>query len=258
MSIGTAKPSKEEMQNIPHHLIDSHSVIEEVSAARFAREADEIIQHLFRSHEKLILVGGSGMFIDALIYGIDEIPTSEPLKKELIEEFEKNGLDNFLSELKEKDPLFFYKVDKTNPARVLRAIEAIRLTSRPFSELRSGTKKKLNYVVKRIIIEHNREFLYQRINERVDQMVQAGLMDEVKKLIPYRNLTALNTVGYSEMFEYLDGKIELTKAIELIKQHTRNYAKRQITWSKRYEDAFHLPFSDMTTMMQESIKFIES
>ena len=253
MSIGTAKPSLEEMDSVIHHFVHSHSVNKEISAARFAKEADDLLKVLFETKDQVILTGGSGMFVDALLNGIDDIPTSEQLKKELISLHQLSGLEPLLEELKNNDPEYYETVDRNNPSRVIRALEAMRLTGKTFSELRKGRSKKLDYQVKRFIIDHERESLYNRINWRVDQMIKTGLIEEVRSLLPFRELNPLRTVGYTELFEYLDGKISLERAIELIKQHSRNYAKRQLTWLKRYEDAYHLTFCDVETMANEII-----
>ena len=257
MSIGTAKPSLEEMDGVIHHFIDSHSINNEISAARFAKEADDLLRVLFKTKDQVILTGGSGMFVDALLNGIDDIPTSEELKKELITLHQLKGLYPLLEELKNKDLEFYETVDRNNPSRIIRALEAIRLTGKTFSELRKGSSKKLDYKVKRFIIDHDRESLYKRINLRVDQMIKTGLIEEVRSLLPFRELNPLRTVGYTELFEYLDGKTSLERAIELIKQHSRNYAKRQLTWLKRYEDAQHLTFGDAETMANEIILRLE-
>jgi tRNA dimethylallyltransferase len=249
MSIGTAKPSFVEQNGIKHYFIDSHSISEEVTAAKFAEEANEVLKSLFQIHETIILTGGSGMFVDALCIGLDNIPSSRELRDQLSEEVEKEGLSLLLEELKVKDPVFFNQVDKQNPVRVIRAIEAIRLTGLPFSELRKASPQKNNFEVLRFIIEHPREQLYNRINLRVDNMMQMGLLEEVKTLLPFKHLNALKTVGYRELFDFIDGKTNLETAIELIKQNSRRYAKRQLTWLKRHEDATILTFDKTASML---------
>lgn len=251
MSIGTAKPSFEEQNGIKHYFIDSHSISEEVTAAKFAEEANEVLKSLFQIHETIILTGGSGMFVDALCIGLDNIPSSRELRDQLSEEVEKEGLSLLLEELKGKDPVFFNQVDKQNPVRVIRAIEAIRLTGLPFSELRKASPQKNNFEVLRFIIEHPREQLYNRINLRVDNMMEMGLLEEVKTLLPFKHLNALKTVGYRELFDFLDGKIELETAIELIKQNSRRYAKRQLTWLKRHTDATIVSFNQTEQMLNQ-------
>jgi tRNA dimethylallyltransferase len=251
MSIGTAKPTSDEQNGVIHHFIDSHSVTDEVTAARFAREAEKLLAELFQKKDFVVLTGGSGMFVDALLNGIDDIPTSEEIKKELIEFHKQHGLQPLLDELKEKDPLFYDTIDRNNPARVIRALEAIRITGKAYSVLRKGSSKERIYNIKRFIIDHDRGSLYARINLRVDLMISHGLLEEAKTLLTYRDLNPLRTVGYTELFEYFDGKISLDRAIELIKQHSRNYAKRQLTWLNRYDDATHIAFADLEQMTKE-------
>lgn len=250
VAIGTAKPTVEEMQGIPHFFIDSHLLTDEVTAAQFEREAMSVLEEQFQQHDVIILTGGSGMFVDALCHGLDDIPTSRDLRDALQEQVDAGGLDQLLEELKEKDPTYFEQVDRKNPVRVIRAIEVMRLTNRPYSELRTSQEKKRPFHVHRFVIEHDREFLYDRINRRVDLMMEAGLLEEVKSVLPYRELSSMNTVGYKELFQYLDGKCTLEEAIDQIKQNSRRYAKRQITWLKRNPEAQWIPFSSVEEMKQ--------
>ena len=240
MSIGTAKPSDIELSQVKHHFINSHSIQQDFTAANFAQEATMILKRLFETRKVVVLVGGSNMYIDALIDGLDDIPSDLSLKKELNSILEKNGIDVFLDELKEKDPETFTTIDKNNPHRILRAIEAIRLSGQKFSELKSGNKQQNKFNTFRFALQWERSVLYDRINQRVDLMMDQGLLAEVKSLLPNKTLNPLNTVGYKELFAHLDGHTDLIKAIELIKQHTRNYAKRQLTWMNRYDDVIWL------------------
>lgn len=244
MSIGTAKPTLEEMQNIPHYFIDSHSINEELTSSLFAKEATILLEKLFKEHDKIILTGGSGMFIDALCYGLDDIPHDINIQHELNTEYTENGLENLLNELSEKDPEFYAIVDKKNPLRVIRALEAIRITCSTYSSLRKGKKKPSNYQLHYFVLDVPREILYDRINLRVDKMIEQGLEKEAKTLYSYKNLKPLNTVGYTEWFSYFDGEIDRERCIELIKQNSRHYAKRQITWFKRNRDAIWIPFGE--------------
>lgn len=253
MSIGTAKPTSEEMQGVPHYFIDSHSVEDEVNAARFANEAEILLSDLFQQYDRIILTGGSGMFIDALCYGLDEIPHDPIVQQQLNQAFEQEGLEPLLWELEQKDPKFYSIVDRNNPVRVIRALEAIRITGLPYSSLRKGTKKQHSYVIRYFVIDVPRDVLYERINLRVDQMIENGLEAETKALFPHRQLKPLATVGYSEWFRYFDGEIDRETCIELIKQNSRRYAKRQITWFKRNEEAVWIPFGAIEEMMQEII-----
>jgi len=250
MSIGTAKPSHAEMQGIPHYFIDSHSVEDEVNAARFANEAEILLTDLFQRYDTIILTGGSGMFIDALCYGLDNIPHDQHIQQQLNQVFEQEGLKPLLQELREKDPEFYSSVDRNNPVRVIRALEAIRITGLPYSSLRKGTKRQHNYTIRYFVIDVPRDVLYDRINLRVDQMVENGLEAEAKALLPHRQLKPLATVGYSEWFRYFDGEIDRETCIELIKQNSRRYAKRQITWFKRNEEAVWVPSGAIEEMME--------
>lgn len=251
ISIGTAKPTIEEMEEVPHYFINSHQLTDEVSAALFEREALQILDELFQRHEVIILTGGSGMFVDALCDGLDKIPTSKEIRDELQAQVDQGDLKILLEELKEKDPVYFNQVDQKNPVRIIRAVEVIRLTGLPYSELRKSKPKERPFGVQRFVIEHDREFLYDRINRRVDLMMEAGLLEEVKSVIPFRHLSSMNTVGYKELFNYLDGNCYLDEAVNMIKQNSRRYAKRQITWLKRNSSAQWIPFTTTQQMLEQ-------
>ncbi len=256
MTIGTAKPTADEMENIPHYFINSHSITDEVNAARFANEASELLSTLFQQHEKIILVGGSGMFIDALCFGLDDIPHDSQQQQQLEKELELYGLAPLLEELQEKDPDFYNQVDKSNPVRIIRALEVIRATNRPFSSFRKGEKKQHDFSIRYFVMNVPREILYDRINRRVDVMVENGLEQEAKNLVAHKHLKPLATVGYSEWFRYLEGEFDRSTCIELIKQNSRRYAKRQVTWFKRNPDAIWIPYgtsAEMTQFVLDSI-----
>lgn len=257
LAIGTAKPTMEEMQGIPHYFIDSHPISTPVSAAQYEAEAMELIQGKLAHYPKLILVGGSGMFIDALCIGLDSIPTDAGIQTVLRKELEETGIEPLLQELSEKDPEFYQQVDKQNPMRILRALEVIRLTNLPFSNWRKNELPKRPFQVIRFVINHPRELLYERINLRVDQMIEAGLIEEVKSVAQYRSLTALQTVGYKEVFDYLDGETDLETCISKIKQHTRNYAKRQMTWFKKHPETIWLDAKPTDEMCKEILQIVE-
>ncbi len=251
LSIGTAKPDAEEQQGVRHYFIDSHPVSEEVTSAQYEQEALAILEQEFEQHQVIIMAGGSGMFIDAVCLGLNEIPTSEALKNELIVLHASEGLTPLLNELQAGDPEFYQTVDRQNPSRVIRAVEVLRLTGKPYSALRNEQVPERNFLVHRFVINHPREVLYDRINRRVDEMMQKGLLDEVRSVQEYRHLRSLNTVGYSELFTYLDGECSLDEAVEKIKQNTRRYAKRQLTWFRRHEDAVWLTHTDLPGMVDE-------
>jgi tRNA dimethylallyltransferase len=212
----------------------------------------------FLNHDQLVLVGGSGMFIDALCYGLDEIPADKALREALTVELEEKGLTALLNELKAKDPEFYEQVDQKNPVRVLRAIEVIRLTGKTFTEMRKATRKQHPFEIVRFIIDHEREKLYQRINLRVDLMMENGLLEEVKSVYSKKHLNSLRTVGYSELFDFLDNKINLTEAVELIKQNSRRYAKRQLTWFRKHTEAHLIPFDTTDQMLLKVLNQLDN
>jgi tRNA dimethylallyltransferase len=234
ISIGTVKPTEEEMDGIKHYFIDSHSLSDEVSAARFANEARALITTELLDLEYVIVVGGSGLFIQALCEGLDAIPHDRTLQNELTEEWKIKGLTHFLEELANKDPEYFLQIDQENPLRVIRAIEAMRISGKTMIELRSGSDKSNFDTVHYFTTDLPREDLYQRINIRVDQILELGLENEARSVYHLKHLKSLQTVGYREFFDFFDGTITKETAIELIKQHSRNYAKRQITWFKSH------------------------
>ncbi|MNU94255.1 tRNA dimethylallyltransferase [compost metagenome] len=257
LAIGTAKPNAEEMQGIPHYFIDSHPISEPVTAAQFEAEAMNLIQNELAHYPQVILVGGSGLFIDALCVGLDPIPTDPQIQSNLRKELDENGLEPLLAELREKDPVFFAQVDTQNPVRILRALEVIRLTGETFSSRRKNETPKRPFEVIRFVINHPRELLYDRINRRVDLMIEAGLIDEVRSVENYRHLTALQTVGYKEVFDYFDGKYTLEVCVDQIKQHTRNYAKRQLTWFKRHPESIWLEAKNTSALCSEILQAIQ-
>ena len=257
MSIGTAKPTVEEMQGVKHYFIDSHSIADEVNAADYAREAEALLKELFTQHDQVVLVGGSGMFMDALCYGLDDIPHDVDVQNVLNERFKSEGLLPLVAELQEKDPEFANQADLSNPVRVIRALEVIQITGEKFSTLRTNQRKQHDFEIQYFAIHVEREQLYDRINQRVDAMLEAGLEEEVRALIPYRSLKSMQTVGYSEWFDFWDGKTERDTCIEMIKQNSRRYAKRQVTWFKRNKDISWIPYtstSEMSQLILEKIK----
>lgn len=253
MSIGTAKPSKEEQSGRQHYFINSHSIKSPLSSGRFETEALNVLDELFKNNEYVILVGGSGMFINALLYGTDQLPYDKKTRNALNEKYESTGLEPLLEELKESDPVFYEKVDRHNPVRVIRALEVIRISGKPYSLLRSEKTKNRSFKTDYFVIQHDRETLYKRINKRVDIMMDQGLLNEVKSLLNFRDQQPLNTVGYKELFEYLDGATDLKTAVESIKRNTRRYAKRQLTWFRKDTNCKWIEY-DKTAVMVEKIK----
>ena len=237
MEIGTAKPSPEEIQATKHHFINSHSITSEFSVGDFEQQVLKVIDNLFVNHDTAILVGGSGLFIQAVCQGFDEIPKpSEGSREKWNSLFAEEGIEALQKALKIVDPDYYKEVDIHNPQRLIRALEVYETTGKPFSSYRIKNIHPRPFHILKIGLDMNREELYQRINHRVDQMMDRGLLKEVEGLLPFRNLNALNTVGYSEIFDYLDGVLTLEQAIDKIKQNTRRFAKRQLTWFKRQDD----------------------
>lgn len=237
MSIGTAKPTKEEMQDVPHYFIDNISIHDTYNVGQFEREAIDCIETLFKDHEQLILVGGSGLYINAILNGVDEfeeIPAH--IREQLIKDYEEKGLIYLQEELKLKDEVYYNQVDLNNPQRIMRALEVCIHNNKPYSSFRTKEKKQRSFDTINILINTDREALYHRINKRVDIMMQNGLLEEVKSLYPYKHLNALNTVGYKELFDFIDNKCTLEEAVNLIKQNSRRYAKRQLTWFNHQGD----------------------
>lgn len=253
LPIGTAAPTKEEMQGVPHHFIGNLSVAQRCDAGQWATEARRVLDQLFRKHEVVICVGGSGLYIDALLNGMDELPERDDhLRNELQALFDEKGITALQEKLKALDPEYYSEVDINNHKRLIRGIEVCLLSGGKYSEKRSGQHKQLPFRVVKIGLEMDREKLYARINKRVDQMMAAGLEAEAKSVIAFRDNNALATVGYREMFDYFDGKTTLAQAVELIKQHSRNYAKRQMTWWRKVSDIMWFG----TENMSEIIRFI--
>lgn len=236
MTIGTAKPSESELQQVKHHFISSHSVQDNFNVGEYEEQAIELINKLFEKKDILFLVGGSGLYIDAVCNGFDSLPKAdEKTRKQLQDKLANEGLIALQNLLKELDEEYYHHVDLSNPHRVMRACEVCLASGKKYSELRKGEKKQRPFSIVKIGINTDREALYKRINKRVDEMMQQGLEEEVKQLIPFKNLNALQTVGYKELFDYFDNKMTLQEAIEKIKQNTRNFAKRQLTWFRRDE-----------------------
>lgn len=237
MSIGTAKPTEAEMQGVPHEFVGHISIQDSYNAGQYERDAIARIETLFADHQQLILVGGSGLYINAVLNGVDafeEIPVK--LREELNLRYREQGIGYLKQLLHERDPDYYAQVDLQNPQRLIRALEVCLHTGKPYSSFRSKAKKDRPFDAIPLLINTGREQLYERINRRVDDMMTRGLLTEVDTLLVYRQLNALNTVGYKELFDYLDHTISLEDAVEQIKQNTRRYAKRQLTWFNNQGD----------------------
>jgi tRNA dimethylallyltransferase len=237
MEIGTAKPNAEELAAAKHHFINSHSVSQLFSTGDFEVEGLSTLDRIFKNHNLAIMVGGSGLYVNALINGLDEMPDIDlAIRESLNKQFEEEGLASIQKQLATLDPEYFAKVDQQNPQRMIRGLEVFLSTGQKLSSMLSATKKERPFNIIKIGLNTDRAVLYDRINRRVDKMIADGLVEEVKSLIPFKKYNALNTVGYSELFDYLDGKLSLEDAVSAIKQNTRRFAKRQLTWFRRDEE----------------------
>jgi tRNA dimethylallyltransferase len=233
LNIGAARPSNKELAQVPHHFIASASIHEEYSAGRFEREALNKLEELFARHDTVVCCGGSMLYIDALLNGFDDLPSDKVIRNEWTLKFETEGIELLQQELQRLDPDYYTQVDIRNPHRLIRALEVCTVAGEPYSSLRKSKSANRNFEVEKIGIDMPREMLYARINGRVLRMMESGLEEEARGLYSFRQLQALNTVGYKELFEYFDGNYSLEEAVEKIQQHTRNFAKRQITWWRR-------------------------
>lgn len=255
MAIGTAQPSKEQLDAVPHHFIADRLPEQELSAGGYEREALERLEELFGRYDKVVAVGGSGLYIDALCKGFDNLPSdTTEIRAELNRRLANEGLDSLVEELRVRDEAYWEVVDRKNPARVLRALEVCIASGRPYSEQRTATPAERPFDVVKIGIVWPREELYDRINRRVEIMMQEGLEEEARSVYHLRKLSSLQTVGYRELFDYFDGKITREEAVELIKRNSRRYAKRQMTWFRR-DEAIHWVAPDG---LSEAIAAIES
>lgn len=236
LTIGTAKPNEAELQEVRHHFINSHSISEDYDAARFGEEALLKIYELFENHDYVVVCGGSGLYIKALLEGFDDIPEiPDAVRDQLIEDFETKGLLWLQNKMRELDQEHFKKIDQKNPMRLMRALEVKMGTGKSISEFQKQVTKELPFKVIKIGLEAERAKLYERIDQRMDQMISQGLFEEAEGLYPFKNKNALQTVGYQEIFEFMDGQYDKEEAIRLLKRNSRRYAKRQLTWFKRDE-----------------------
>lgn len=238
MTIGTAVPDASQLAAVKHYFIQDHTVAKMYTAGMYELEAIDLIEKLFaEGHETLVMAGGSMFYVDAVCNGLDDMPPADDdLRQELTRRVREEGVDSLRMDLKRLDPVAYESIDIANPQRVLRAVEVCLLSGRPFSSFKLAAPKKRSFEIEKIGLCRPRDVLYDRINQRVDKMMEDGLVDEVRSLAEYRDTTALRTVGYSEIFSYLDGECSLEQAVADIKTNTRHYAKRQMTWWKRDKD----------------------
>lgn len=237
MSIGTAVPEEAQLEQVTHHFIRSHSIADNYNAARFETEALGRLQSLFALHPVVVMTGGSMLYIDAVCKGIDDLPDIDPeLRSTLARRMKEEGIESLRAELRLLDPVYYREVDLQNPVRIIHALEIIYTTGKSFSSLRTNPRKERDFRIVKIGLNRDRTELYDRINQRVDQMMADGLEAEARGLYPYRQLTTLNTVGYRELFDCFDGRCTRDEAVEKIKANTRKYARKQLTWFRRDPD----------------------
>lgn len=259
MNVGTAKPSFSQLTAIKHHFINSISITDDYNAGKFERECITLIETLFETHNYVIMTGGSGLYINAVINGIDDLPKADfALREKLNQSFAGGDITFLQTQLLQLDPEYFGKVDTLNPHRLIRAIEVCMLSGKKYSELLNKEKLKRNFETVFAGLFLEKEVLYERINLRVDKMMAAGLKDEVVSLLPFKNCNALQTVGYKEMLKHLEGSMSLMDAVDLIKKNTRNYAKRQMTWFRKVKEIEWFDMIDPENALTELIAKIKS
>ncbi len=234
MTIGTAVPAKDILSRVPHYFIQNLGIRDYYNASLYEGQVIDLLNVLFQQHDRVFMVGGSGLYINAVRFGIDDLPAYDPaIRKELQNRIELEGLESLNEELKKMDPESYRKIDLNNPKRVQKALEIIKITGKPYSSFMTGEHRKRNFEVRLLCLNMDRQKLYDRINLRVISMVDRGLIDEVRGLMEFRQFNALNTVGYKEIFEYLEGRISLDEAIHEIQNHTRKFARKQLTWFRK-------------------------
>jgi tRNA dimethylallyltransferase len=239
MQIGTAKPTIEEQKGIPHHFVNSHSIAEEYNAGAYEQDALLLLNTLFKEHDVVVVTGGSGLYVRALCEGMDEMPETDPaIRTKLTAKLESEGLEPLVTQLKALDPEYYNQVDKANPQRVIRALEICLSSGQPYSSFRKSDKATRPFQTIKIGLTRDRQELYDRIDQRMDQMLQQGLLEEAKALYPFRTHNALQTVGYKEIFDYLEGKYDWDEAVRLLKRNSRRYAKRQLTWFTKHPEEY--------------------
>ncbi|MDI3520185.1 MAG: tRNA dimethylallyltransferase [Anaerophaga sp.] len=254
-NIGTASPTRKQLQKVPHYLVGTKSIFDYYSAFEYEQEAISIATKLFREVDKIVMTGGSMLYIDAFCHGIDELPTIDPgLRNNLQKQYQEEGLESIRRQLKLLDPDFYRQVDLKNPKRIIHAVEICLMTGMPYSKLRTNKRKERPFKIIKIGLDMDRKKLHQRINDRVDRMIREGLEEEARSLYPYKHLNSLNTVGYREFFDHFDGVISRGKAIELIKRNTRRYARKQLSWFRRDKEISWFPPDNP----DEVIKFAEN
>ncbi len=234
MKIGTARPSDEELNRVKHYFVGQLSIADYYNASMFEMEVHDLLEDIFRQHDIVLMAGGSGLYIDAVCKGIDDFPTTDPeVRKAFLELYEREGTEGLRSMLKKLDPEYYATADLKNYKRILKALEVSTMTGKPYSSFLTGKSKDRPYEIVKVGLDIPRDTLYQRINDRTEKMLSDGWLEEARSLYPYRHHNALNTVGYKELFAFIEGKTELDEAVRLIKRNTRHYARRQLSWFAR-------------------------
>ena len=255
LKIGTAKPAPIEMSGVKHYFVNDRNITQEFSAGHFEKEGLEVLAEIFKNRDVAIVSGGSGLYVDALCYGFSDIPkVKNELRENIKERVKKEGLEVLFEQLKILDPNYANEIDPDNQQRIVRALEVCIGTGKPFSAFRTGSAQKRNFKIHFIGLELPRELLYERINSRMDMMVENGLFEEAQRMLPYRQHNALQTVGYTEIFGYLDGHYDKQEAIRLLKRNSRRYAKRQLTWFKKNESVHWFE----PTQIDQILKLVKS
>ncbi|WP_461532804.1 tRNA (adenosine(37)-N6)-dimethylallyltransferase MiaA [Sinomicrobium sp.] len=243
MTIGTAVPSAKELAAAPHYFIQHKSIFETYTVGDFENDAINLLDKLFQKHDIVVMAGGSGLYVNAVLYGLDDFPeVPQEVRNALNNTLQQEGITALQRELKKRDPSYYHQVDLHNPHRLIRALEISRGTGKPYSSFLKGKKQSRPFQIISVAPDADRELIYDRINRRVDIMMQNGLLEEVKRLLPHQNLNALQTVGYKELFSYLKGDCELEFAVAEIKKNTRRFAKRQLTWFNKQTDTIKVDF----------------
>jgi tRNA dimethylallyltransferase len=255
LTIGTAKPDEVELATVPHHFINSHTIAQAYDAATYGEEALLVVKNIFQHHDEVVLCGGSGLYVKAICDGFDDIPpVDEAIRAELIRQFEAHGIQWLQGEMEKLDPEHYATIDKLNPHRLIRALEIKIGTGNSIATYRTNQRRQHDFSIVKIGLELPREVLYERIDTRMEKMIEAGLFEEARRMLPYRAHQALQTVGYQEIFGYFDGSYSKEEAVRLLKRNSRHYAKRQMTWFKR-DEAFKWFQPDQVT---EIIEYVEN
>ncbi len=237
MTVGTAVPSQELLERVSHHFIQVKSIREYYNASRYENDVLSLLDRLFKTYDKVIMTGGSGLYIDAVRFGIDELPEmDDEVRQQIQRQYEEEGIESLRHDLRKLDPLSYERIDLKNPKRIQKALEITLITGKPYSSFLTAPKKKRDFSFRLIALDRPREELYRNINHRVHEMISRGLTDEARRLYPYRQYNALNTVGYRELFDHFEGKMTLEEAITRIQANTRKYARKQLTWLKKDPD----------------------